>query len=148
MDRGPQFITLYRGFHDKSRIDIDTDNLGVHWTPNRSVAETVSLGIDPHDPDPNANDDLSSVGTVLEARVHRRHIISPDSQELKDLMKSRNAEIFTDENVPEANEVEQEHTVRPGSPVHIVAAHTVLGAETGNTKTHTRSYRGTKRGRA
>lgn len=148
MDVGKQFITLYRGFNDRARTDIDFNNLGIHWTPDRNVAESASLGIDPHESDPNNFEPASGVGTVLEAKVHKRNIIDPDSQELQDLIKERNVEIFTKNYVPEAHEVEQEHTVRPGSPIHIVAAHTILDADKNKARRHTREYRGTKRGRA
>jgi len=152
VEPGAQFITLYRGFNDKARTDIDTENLGMHWTPNRETAFGFSLGIDPHEDDPNSWEPESSKGTVLEARVHKRHVIQPGSEEHNALLKERADKelpaIYTQYNAPDEHAVEQEHTVRPGSPVHIVAAHTVLDAGTGDSKAHTRTYRGTKKGKA
>jgi hypothetical protein len=149
---GSQFITLYRGFNNKARTEIDNDNLGMHWTPNKEAARGFSLGIDPHETDPNNWEPESSKGTVLEARVHSRHVLQHGSKEHNNLLKERAEKelpaIYTPHNAPDEHAVEQEHTIRKGAPVHIVAAHTVLGADKGTPKMHTRTYRGTKRGKA
>lgn len=59
------------------------------------------------------DDDEPNFGTVLEAKVHRRHLIDPESEEGQN-WQFMNA-------VLGPNHIEREKTVRPGAPVHIQA---------------------------
>lgn len=113
---GPQFIRLYRGLvAHHEHLD---PNLGSHWTPDYTVAYNFATSRDaegyPIDNDYEfSNDDFSGSGkgTILEADVHKRHIIDPGTEEhenWRDMMGVLG---------PESHE--QERTVRPGAPVHL-----------------------------
>jgi hypothetical protein len=60
-------------------------------------------------------DDVPMMGTVVEALVHPRHIIDPDSDEGQDWQHGE--AVFGPEHS------EQERTVRPGATIHVQSLH-------------------------
>ena len=88
-------------------------NLGSHWTPDYNVAYNFATSRDFEGYLPESDEEWDDPGkvTILEADVHKRHIIDPNSEEYenwRDMMGVLG---------PESHE--QEHTVRPGAPVHL-----------------------------
>lgn len=115
---GPQFIQLYRGLHGVTPEDVETKQIGPHWTPDFNVAYNFATYRDvdgnPHW-DALEYDDMPLSGTVVEALVHRRHIIDPESEEGHDWQMG--------EAVLWPGHPEQERTVRPGATVHVQKMH-------------------------
>jgi hypothetical protein len=64
MTLGPQFQTLYRGL-TVTPDKVDLQNLGMHWTPDKGIAEEFATFDTEGNPGP---------GTVITAAVHRRHV--------------------------------------------------------------------------
>jgi hypothetical protein len=117
---GQQFLYLYRGlstpkFEPEDSDQVDFDNLGVHWTPNRNVAQRFATQEVPYEGD---NEDLQDVfstgGRVIRAKVRVKDIVDPNSEEGKEL--SDKLGIF---NRTTDDSDEKEHTVRPGAKVKI-----------------------------
>lgn len=96
-----QFIEVYRGFANVSPETLNTGRLGRHWTTNRSVAE--SFANDAAGPDEPT--------TVVSALVRGKNVIEPNTEEW-----DREAGDFG----ADADGVESEVTVRPGSLVHVM----------------------------
>lgn len=117
---GPQFVRLYRGLHitDPEHLEKNPRGIGSHWTRSPEVAYNFATYRDtdgnPHW-DAQDYDDIPMSGTVVEALVHKRHIIDPESAEGQDWQHG--------EAVLGPNSQEQERTVRPGAPVHIQQMH-------------------------
>jgi hypothetical protein len=104
-----QFRTLYRGLYDVHPSEIDTTQVGAHWTVDPSIAYNFATGRDVEGYVPDS-EEFPMQGTVIEAKVHRRHIIDPESAEGEswhDLM-----------GVFDHDSIEQERTVRPGAIIH------------------------------
>jgi hypothetical protein len=108
---GQQFKTLYRGL---AGIDaakhVDFDNLGFHWTPKFDVANSFALS---REGDTYFEREPKVLrGMIITAQVPHEHIIDPESEEGKDWQEG--------EAVYGRHHVEEEHTVRPGSPINVV----------------------------
>lgn len=117
---GKQWIRLYRGLHatDPEHIENNPKGIGPHWSKSPDVAYNFATYRDfsgtPHH-DWDDDDPIPLAGTVIEALVHRRHIIDPDSDEGQDWQHG--------EAVFGPDHSEQERTVRPGATVHVQALH-------------------------
>lgn len=110
-NKGNQFVTLYRGLMGVSPEEVGQKGLGSHWTADPHVAYGFATdefaGVD----DPEREDVDMTPGTVIQAKVHKRHIIDPESEE---------GEGWVDfHGVLGPGHYEQEHTVRPGAIVHV-----------------------------
>lgn len=112
---GQQWVRLYRGLANTSPDTVDSSRLGIHWTTDPNIAYNFATNRDAwgwshHDeelPDPE--------GTVIEALVHRRHIIDPESQEGQDLHDWAG--------VLSPDSPEQEKTLRDKATVHLQRMH-------------------------
>jgi hypothetical protein len=130
---GPQFVTLYRGLSNVSPDEVKTTDVGPHWSRSHEVAYNFATDRDvegwPHDDGIVGDmDDVNSrYGTVIEAKVHRRHIIDPESQEGQDWQGFAA--------VQHSGSQEQESTVRPGAPVHVLRMHLYDEDNANNEKT-------------
>lgn len=118
---GPQWVRLYRGLHatDPEHIEKNPKGIGPHWSTSSDVAYNFATYRDisgiPHWDMAYDEDPIPLEGTVVEALVHRRHIIDPESDEGQDWQLG--------EDVFGPDHSEQERTVRPGAPVHVQALH-------------------------
>ena len=115
---GPQWVRLYRGLHatDPEHIESNPTGVGPHWSASSEVAYNFATGRDfsgmfHYD----KTDDVPMMGTVVEALVHPRHIIDPDSDEGQDWQHGE--AVFGPEHS------EQERTVRPGATIHVQSLH-------------------------
>lgn len=115
---GPQFkdhVLVHRGIRHVGP-NVASGELGVHWSYDPVVAERFADYSDHYTSDPQYYKD--NQGVVVSALVHKNDIIEPDSDEWHEAQhwgSAMNNEIYGPEHS------EQEATVRPGSPVHIVA---------------------------
>ena len=100
--KGSQFQTLYRGITDESGTGVGRQNLGVHWSTDRSVAESFA-SFD--------TEGYAVPGHVITAQVHSRHIVQPGSLERRRMMASHG--------VHGEGSAEYEMPVRPGGIVHV-----------------------------
>lgn len=110
---GSQFVTLYRGLAGTTPEEVTKRDLGPHWTVDPEIAYNFATSRDvwgTHHHDAWDDEDAPH-GTVIRAKVHKRHIIDPESEEGKDWMAG--------ENVLGPENIEQERTVRPGAIVHV-----------------------------
>lgn len=105
----PQFRTLYRGLWNVKPEDIGQRELGSHWTSDPSVALHFAQGS--HADYASPDEEMVEQGTVIEAKVHKRHIVDPNSEEWEGWNMAD--QVFG----PESHE--KEHTVRPGGIVHV-----------------------------
>lgn len=105
--KGEQFKRLYRGLAGVNADEIDTKKIGSHWTSNPTIAYNYATSRDVEGY-PQEEGDMR--GTVLEAMVHRRHIVDPESEE---------GEAWTMMGVLGPEHIEQEKTVRPGGIIHM-----------------------------
>lgn len=101
---GPQFIQLYRGLQEATPETLDKHRMGPHWTTDYDVARDFA-GVDWE----------GSPGTIVGAKVHRRHIIEEGSQEWENV-KDRWGVIGSDD---PRGRYESERTVRPGAMIHV-----------------------------
>lgn len=108
---GPQFMRLYRGLERVSPDDVNYNKLGMHWTANPQVGLEFA-GWGRHSPE------IDSEGVMLEALVHRRHIITPDSPGWD--------EFTTSHSIFGPNSKEQEYPVKRGVPVHLSRIHHLI----------------------
>lgn len=136
---GQQFKTLYRGISTQSPSlnKVDFENLGAHWTPDRSVAESFALsraGDTYFDRDPKV-----LRGIVVSAQVPHEHIIDPNSEEGEHWRETM--DVF------DRDSHEEEHTVRPGSPLTLGGVHRVSLRDGEDVETH-EAKRYPKQGRA
>lgn len=116
---GNQWIRLYRGLNAVKPEEVNTQELGPHWTPDPNIAYNFATYRDtegtPHwDAHYDEDTPEAMAGTVVEALVHRRHIVDPESEE---------GQGWQLEAVLGRGHPEQEHTVRPGSLVHVEKMH-------------------------
>ncbi len=116
---GPQWVRLYRGLHATTPEHLQSANLrgiGSHWSASPDVAYNFATGRDLsgtfHYQD---EDDVPASGTVVEALVHPRHIIDPNSDEGQEWQMGES--VFGPEHS------EQERTVRPDATVHVQSLH-------------------------
>jgi hypothetical protein len=114
---GQQWVRLYRGLHESTPETVSTKQIGPHWTPDFNIAYNFATyrnteGYPLHDA---SDDDIPLAGTVVEALVHRRHIIDPESEEGRGWQEG--------EAVFGSWHPEQERTVRPGATVHVQSLH-------------------------
>ena len=120
---GNQWIRLYRGLAGVADDNIQTNRLGVHWTPDY---ETAKQWTDPEKYGHSAPGDFgdgtwrgiydeNSPGTIVSALIHKRHIIPENSPEWEDVT-SQSAHGYS-----LGFEKEKELTIRPKSPVHITS---------------------------
>jgi hypothetical protein len=115
---GQQWVKLYRGLYDVPGDSAgDNPNIGRHWTTSPYVAKLFAQ-YGTTRPSRYAADD-SFGGSVVEAIVHRRHIVRPDDPE------AAKAGVYPEWH-PDAQR-EQEVTLRRGAPVHLRKATEVLG---------------------
>lgn len=102
--KGSQFTTLYRGVTDENADSTPfskrTGNMGMHWSTDRSVAESFA-GFD--------EEGYAVPGIVTTAKVHNRHIMTG--------MERRRAE--ADHGVHSTQSAENEMPVRPGGIIHV-----------------------------
>ena len=95
---GPQFVHLYRGLADVEPDDVNYDKLGIHWTADPRVADRFTRW-------------KGDSGVVIKARVEKRHLITPEHPNWKELQVKHS--IFG------PNSAESEYTVSSGSPIRI-----------------------------
>lgn len=117
---GQQFIHLYRGLRGVSGIkEIDLKNLGHHWSTDPDVAKDFATNnIAAYDLHPNTERN-GEPGIIISAKVHRDNVVDPHSEE-GDWWHMETGVLPAGENY------EAEHTVREGSPVHIVSVKKLL----------------------
>lgn len=116
---GSQFVRLYRGLHRTSPEGIENQptDIGSHWTSQEGIA--YDFATIRNFGDQQFRDDdytLTGKGTIVEALVHKRNIIDPNSKEWN---RTWSGSVF------EPTHPEKETTVRPGAPVHIQRFHHV-----------------------
>ena len=112
---GEQFQRLYRGLANVRPEEVDTKQIGPHWTPDVNIAYNFATNRDVSGTPHWDNDEIPMAGTVVEALVHRRHIVDPESEEGKGWQFG--------EAVMHPDHPEQERTVRPGGVVHVQKLH-------------------------
>lgn len=103
MTLGRQFVTLYRGLHDVHPGSVDFNNLGIHWTTSKAVAENFGSAVE------DESDKPAKTGVVIRAKVPKEHLHDRRTSEFRKL--SGEKEIYY------ANSKEQEKTVRQGVPI-------------------------------
>lgn len=125
---GPQFrdhVRLYRGLNEVEPGDVGHDEMGIHWTEDPGSAQNFALNRDEWgnareswgDEEENAPDR----GTVVEALVHPWHIIDRGTAEHDEMSSAAN--------ILHEGSFENETTVRPGSPVHVLGHHYLEAGE-------------------
>jgi hypothetical protein len=104
---GPQFIRVWRGLDQsaKNPKNVNVDNVGIHWSDDKSAAERWAGGN----------------GTLLEAYVHKKHVVPRDTSEF-DIYADRNKIQSYDEDNGPFYRAEKEITLRKDSPVHIMSS--------------------------
>lgn len=109
------FVAVSRGLAQVRPDQVDTRQLGPHWTTEPEVAWNFALS---RDFDGTVNwaayddsDDEPLHGTVVHGLVHKRHIIKSGTEEFDDWAGG--------EGVFGPNGPEREQTVRPGAPVWV-----------------------------
>jgi 8-oxo-dGTP pyrophosphatase MutT (NUDIX family)/GNAT superfamily N-acetyltransferase len=130
------YRTLYRGLHfgeiEPHKIDDfhkdpqkymrenQPKNVGIHWTDSADSAYNFATNRDPegwaHEGDPDEEQGHLH-GAILEARVHPRHIIDPESEEGQDYAMS--------DAILGPEHAEQETTVRGDARVHVHKIHAI-----------------------
>lgn len=125
-----KFMRVYRGLnqapkeeelgnvHETLNEEYKDRALGMHWTPSLASADFFATEIDIDDTDWARKYDF---GIVLEGIVEVDNIVWEGTQEWNDLAYEN--DIYT--KTEDSNEFEQEITIRPGSPVTIIAKHHV-----------------------
>jgi hypothetical protein len=114
---GDQFVTLYRGLvgttpEEVEQVKAKGKPLGIHWTKNPNVAYNFAVGNTPSGyPDNDVLEVYDPEGVVIAAKVHKRHILDPDSSEWSDYSDAYS--IFG------PNSDEEESTLRKGAIVHV-----------------------------
>lgn len=114
---GKQWIRLYRGLANVTPEQVDTRQMGPHWTTDARVAYNFATNRDADGYPHHDNDGIPMAGTVVEALIHRRHIVDPNSEEGHNWQMG--------EAVFGPDHPEQEKTVRDTSTVHIQRMHFV-----------------------
>lgn len=111
---GPQWVHLYRGISEFGPKDVDTSWIGQHWTTDRGVADSFAT---------DGFDTGNQSGTVVEAFIHRRHIVDPYSGEGRTLQERSGVRSPEEDAAQQAPE--HEKTVRQGAIVHVQKMHYV-----------------------
>lgn len=112
---GDQFVTLYRGLlgtnsdYMEQRQSKGKRDLGIHWSTDPDVAYNFAVGNDFGGVPMMGEEDPS--GVVIAAKVHKRHILDPESGEWDDYADAHG--IF------DPGHSEQEKTLRKGAIVHV-----------------------------
>jgi hypothetical protein len=120
---GPQFadhILVHRGIQHVNPSVVNSHGIGIHWSHDKDIAHRFAtddnMGYEEHPEDNQA--------VVLSALVHKKDVIEPYSDEWHEMSESgMDSEIYDPEHS------EQEATVRPGSPVHVVGVHHYYDAQ-------------------
>jgi hypothetical protein len=100
-------VILYRGLESTTPDQVYSP-LGQHWTSDKSVAEEFAThGFNDGDEDAPKSE-WDGVGTVLTAKVRKKHIIKPGSDEYYGIH-----EVLEPED-------EHEHPIRKGAKVNLV----------------------------
>lgn len=104
-----QFQTVYRGLHGIHPDDVDTSNIGPHWTSDYETAHRFAWGAGSGNSGidmkkPTEGNPVSS--TILTAKVHPRNILSLDSDD------ANSWDVYPDNS-------ENEVFLRDHAPVHI-----------------------------
>lgn len=108
---GEQWQKLYRGLLGVSPDQVNTKEVGPHWTTDPNIAMYFATGRDVQgNLHWNHEEEENLSGTMMEAMVHRRHIIDEASDEGREWSGG--------ENVLGKNSIERERTVRPGAIIH------------------------------
>lgn len=125
-----KFMRVYRGLNQAPKEEYlgdihETLNeankdraIGMHWTSSLVSADFFATELDLDDTDWNRKHDF---GIVLEGIVEVEHIVLEGTEEWNDLAYKN--DIYT--KTEDSGDFEQEVTVRPGSPVIIIAQHNV-----------------------
>lgn len=126
------YVKLYRGLANAKPEDVSTgrglddpeypgvhDSVGIHWTPDFEVAKNFATNRDYGGPGKRPVDE----GVVVEAMVHKRHLIDYNSDE-----GQRYASAYQIEE-PDENGDENETTVRRRAPVLITKKHHLMGKQ-------------------
>jgi hypothetical protein len=95
-------VHLYRGL-DRSIGTTDFENLGIHWTPNREIAEQFATMGDREEGDEG--------GVVLHASVSPQHIVQRGTPEHEEYTSKY--DIYAED------DPEEETTVRKGAPITV-----------------------------
>ena len=104
---GDQWVRLYRGLQGVTHDTFNPRETGVHWTDDRAIAGYASGGAYR----PTGSEPVDERhGMVIEALVHKKHIIPRDSDEWKDIAGSLKVDDF---------KYEREYTLRRGAPVEV-----------------------------
>lgn len=122
MSRNERFVRLYRGLNEVEPNDVNHQMLGIHWTEHPDSAINFALNNDMYgyahesyeEPGEEEHEDK---GTVLEALVHKRHLVNPETEEWHNLADT--------EAIQGPESMERETTVRPGAPVYVVRKHLI-----------------------
>lgn len=110
--RQRRWATLYRGVAGVTPESLDLTKVGSHWTSDPNIAYNYAHGRDVEGyPSEYLDDDSPEQGVVLQAKIHRRHIIDPSSSEGESWQFMHG--------VLDPGHIERERTVRPNAPVHI-----------------------------
>lgn len=126
------YVKLYRGLANTKPEDVSTgrglddpdypgvhDSVGIHWTPDFDIAKNFATNRDYGGPRKRPVDE----GVVLEAMVHKRHLIDYNSDE-----GQRYASAYHIEE-PDEDSDENETTVRRRAPVLIIKKHHLVGQQ-------------------
>lgn len=118
---GKQWVRLYRGLANTTPENVDTRGIGPHWTTDAGVAYNFATNRDvegyPLGDSDSEFEGLPAEGTVVEALIHRRHIVDPESEE------GQHWQNWSGVLGPE--HPEQEKTIRGQATVHIQRMHWV-----------------------
>ena len=126
-------ITLFRGLSGVHPKDVKTKDMGIHWTPNFETAHDISLGVYPGVPFENS-DYVPKHNTILEAKVPKSAIVKRGTKEHQDLADFHDILPY---------HTEQEHTVRPGTPIEATVHHVTYGVKKSGLTTRKRKIKGT-----
>ncbi|NBZ96815.1 MAG: hypothetical protein EBR40_10390 [Proteobacteria bacterium] len=109
--RRRNFVEVSRGLAQVRPDEVDTRQLGPHWTTEPEVAWNFAMSRDFDGSAWESDDNAPLHGTLVHGLVHKRHIIQPGTDEFEDWSGG--------EGVFGPNGPEREQTVRPGAPVWI-----------------------------
>lgn len=120
---GEDFVLVHRGVRDVHHPDVigAERGLGTHWSSREEVARGFAEPGSryPHFSNVQEDDPEELKSTVLSAYVHKNDVMSQD--EVQDWNKTKNP-LFHYIHTEKDGNHEQEVSVRPGAPVHVVKA--------------------------